>query len=225
LLAITADFVNCDDEKHTKALLALRTVQGHSGQAQFDVLLPVLQDYSIIQKVGAVIGDNSSTNDTLSQAIEAYLLEEEGLEWDALHWRVRCMGHIINLAVQAFLFYNSIEIEELESYDKLEKRGELSGKEEIARKFRLLGPLGKLHNILVHMRSTAALVQEFLDLAGRLIPLDNRTRWNSWYLCLLVADEYQSSIDTFTKNHWTKLSKDFLTPQDWKKLGMIKRFL
>ena len=29
----------------------------------------------------------------------------------------------------------------------------------------------------------------------------------------------------FTKNHWTKLSKDFLTPQDWKKLGMIKRFL
>ena len=66
LLAITADFVDCDNEKHTKALIALCTVQGHSGQAQFGVLLPVLQDYSIIWKVRAVIGDNSGTNDTLS---------------------------------------------------------------------------------------------------------------------------------------------------------------
>ena len=49
------------------------------------------------------------------------------------------MGHIINLTVQAFLFHYSIEIEELESYDELEKRGELSGKEVIVRKFRLLG--------------------------------------------------------------------------------------
>jgi hypothetical protein len=30
---------------------------------------------------------------------------------------MRCIGHIINLAVQAFLFQNVIEIEELELYD------------------------------------------------------------------------------------------------------------
>jgi len=45
------------------------------------------------------------------------LLEEEDIKWDASRWRVRCTGHIINLAVQAFLFQNVIEIEELESYD------------------------------------------------------------------------------------------------------------
>jgi hypothetical protein len=225
LLGITADFVDCDTEKHTKALLALPTVKGHSGKAQFDVFLPVLNDYGITQKLGAVVGDNSSTNDTLCREIEDHLLEEEDISWDASYWRARCMGHIINLAVQAFLFHHTVGTHELELYDDLEQRGELSGKEEVARKFRLLGPLGKLHNILVHIHSTPALVQEFLGLAGRLIPLDNRTRWNSWYSCLLVANEHQSSIDTFTKSHLGKLEADFITPQDWIKLGMIKDFL
>jgi hypothetical protein len=34
--------------------------------------------------------------------------------------------------MQAFLFRNEIDIEELESYDKMNERGELSGKEDIA---------------------------------------------------------------------------------------------
>jgi hypothetical protein len=65
-LGITADFVNCKDEKHTKALIALPKVAGHSGENQFKALLPVLQDYGIVRKVGAAIGDNSTTNDTHS---------------------------------------------------------------------------------------------------------------------------------------------------------------
>jgi hypothetical protein len=75
------------------------------------------------------------------------------------------------------LFYNIINIEELELYNKIEKRGEqLSRKEEIAQKFCLLGPLGKLYNILVYLYSTTTFVKEFLELAERLVPLDNRTR-------------------------------------------------
>ena len=82
----------------TKALLVLPTVKGHSGKAQFDVFLPVLKDYDITRKLGAVVGDNSGTNDTLCCEIEDHLLEED-ISWDASYWRARCMGHIINLAV------------------------------------------------------------------------------------------------------------------------------
>jgi hypothetical protein len=178
-LGITADFVDCEDEKYTKALIALPKVVGYSGENQFKALLPILQDYSIVRKVGATISDNSTMNDTHSQAIESYLLEEEDIEWEVTRWRTRCLGHIINLTMQAFLFCNEIDIEELELYDKMNKRGELSEKEDIARKFRLLGLLGKLHNILVHSRSTSALVKEFEELVERMVPLDNRTRWNS----------------------------------------------
>ena len=120
-----------------------------------------------------------------------------------------------------------INIEELELYNKMNKRGELSGKEDIAQKFWLLGPLGKLHNILVHSCSTSALVKEFKELAKRMVPLDNCTRWNSWYLCLDVALDpvCKATIDTFTKNHWMKLQKDFITPEEWKKLCLIREFL
>ena len=70
-----------------------------------------------MQKLRATIGDNASTNNTLCCTIEAHLLEEEDIEWNASHWRMRCIGHIINLVVQAFLFQNVIEMEELELYN------------------------------------------------------------------------------------------------------------
>ena len=62
-----------------KALLALHTVKDHSEEAQFAVLLPVLQNYDIVQKLEAVVADNSGTNDTLCQEIEAHLLKKENL--------------------------------------------------------------------------------------------------------------------------------------------------
>jgi hypothetical protein len=224
LLGIVAHFVDCL-EKYFKALIALRTIANHSGDEQFSVLLPVLQDYGIVRKFGAIVGDNASTNDTLCAAAEEYLLEEEEIEWDTAHWRIRCTGHIINLAVQAFLFQNVFEIDELESYDEKEKKGETGDEEEKRAKFRLIGPLGQLHNIIVHIRGSTARTNEFLELAGRKVPLDNRTRWNSWFLMLVIAIEKAGAIDTYTKNHFPTLEADYLTPQHWKRLHMIKEFL
>jgi hypothetical protein len=36
------------------------------------VLLLVLEDYNIVQKLGAIVADNASSNDTLYEAIEEY---------------------------------------------------------------------------------------------------------------------------------------------------------
>jgi hypothetical protein len=80
LLGVTGDFVDCTEEKHLKTLLRLRLVAGYSGEDQFDVLLSIIQDYDIVRKLGAIVGDNSSTNNTLCRATEAYLKGEEDLE-------------------------------------------------------------------------------------------------------------------------------------------------
>ncbi len=48
-----------------KALLALCIVKDHSEEEQFAILLSVLQDYGIVQKLRAIVADNSGTNDTL----------------------------------------------------------------------------------------------------------------------------------------------------------------
>lgn len=79
LLGIVAHIVDCLEE-HFKALIALRTIANHSGDKQFSVLLPVLQDYRIVRKLGAIVGDNASTNNTLCAAVEKHLLEEEEIE-------------------------------------------------------------------------------------------------------------------------------------------------
>ncbi len=124
------------------------------------------------------------------------------------------MGHIINLAVQGFLFHNSISAEELESYEELEKREELKDTKEIKRKFRLLSPLNKLHNIIMDIRSSDNRTAEFLALATRIVSLDNRTRWNSWYNSLVIANKLTAAIDTYTKDHWADLEYDFIIPKD-----------
>ena len=65
LLAVIADFVNCTEEKHMKTFLILQIAKNHSEEEQFVVLFSVLQDYNIVQKLKAVITDNSNTNNTL----------------------------------------------------------------------------------------------------------------------------------------------------------------
>jgi hypothetical protein len=77
------------------------------------------------------------------------------------------------------LFVDFVEIEELKSYNDQDQRGEKEGKEERRVKFRLIGPLSKIHNIVVYIRGSTARIAEFLELIGRQIPLNNRTRWNS----------------------------------------------
>jgi hypothetical protein len=78
LLRIIANFVDCNTEKHIK-ILTLSIVKGHNRKAQFDIFLPTLKDYSITQKLRAVVGNNSSTNNTLCHEIKDYLLEEENI--------------------------------------------------------------------------------------------------------------------------------------------------
>jgi hypothetical protein len=224
LLAICAHYTT-HFLKRRKVLLALRTVAGHSGENQFNILLPVLQDYGIVRKLGAIVADNASPNNTLCDFIEDYMLEKEDREWEAKHWRIRCIGHIINLAVQAFLFANVFEIDELESYDNEDATGEKGDEEAKKIKFRLMGPLGKMHNIVVHIRGSTARIADFLELAGRLIPLDNRTRWNSWYQMLLVALALRAAIEKYCQTYESDLEEDELTPEDWRRLRTIKEFL
>ena len=53
--------------------------------------------------------------------------------WESSTWQLHCLGHIINLAVQAFLFHNVIGMKEMETYDESEKCEELE--DEIKQKF------------------------------------------------------------------------------------------
>ena len=215
------------EERQRKALIALRPVASHAGEEQLTVLLSVLEEYGIVRQVGCFMSDNASTNDTLCRSVSRHLESKEKITWNTEKQRLRCIGHVNNLAVQAFLFQNVFRIEELESYDQEEETREVNNIADQQGRFRLIGPLGKLHNIVICVRSSSQRTKEFRDIIGQMVPLDNRTRWNSWYQMLTVAvqSSIASAIDIFTKNHFDVLQHDYLSSDDWTRLRTIKNFL
>lgn len=58
-----------------------------------------------------------------------------------------------------------------------------------------------------------------------MIPLDNRTRWNSWFISLRTALEVEPQVDQYVKENQDTLEKDTIAPKDWKMLRTIYSFL
>ena len=69
-----------------------------------------------------------------------------------------------------------IDLEELASYDLEDKDRKLTDEEAKRVRFRLLGPLGKGHNIIVYISRSLAYTEVFRKLIRRLILIDNRMR-------------------------------------------------
>lgn len=88
LLGICAHFI---DENY-----ALQTGQ-HTGENMTGLVLSAISDFELQEKLGYFMTDNATVNDTtlteLSKTIKIDLKEQ----------RLRCLGHIINLACQAML--------------------------------------------------------------------------------------------------------------------------
>lgn len=208
-LAVCAHFVDLESETLQKALIGLPFISSHHATTQYKALFYVLQDYDILSKIGTIISDNAPTNDKLCKILEA-TLSEKAIPWSSSDNRIRCNGHIINLTVQAFLFQDTNQDE-----DQLKDA-------QIALN---LNPLIKLHNIISHIRGSPGRINQFIQLAGRMIPLDNSTRWNSWYLMIQTALEKESAIDSYIKSWYEPLQKDYLSPDDWEYLRLISAFL
>ena len=83
-------------------LLGLRRLWGdHSGENMAEAVLEVIRDYGLTgDKIGWFVLDNATSNDTYV----AEILHALGIKDTVERRRLRCLGHIINLAAKAFLF-------------------------------------------------------------------------------------------------------------------------
>jgi hypothetical protein len=61
-------------------------------------------------------------------------------------------------------------------YNNQEGRRELRDNKEKNTKFRFIGPFGQLYNIIVYICNLTSCINKFLELAGRIVLLDNCTR-------------------------------------------------
>jgi hypothetical protein len=134
---------------------------------------------------------------------------------------------------QPFLFPDETTLDLLASYDKEEELGlNTNDSDSRGSKIRtILGPLGKLHNIVVHIRSSPIRMAEFTAQAKRRIALDNRTRWNSWFQMLdtifheEIALDLESGIQKYCQRYSTELLNGILDTREWIQLRTIHSFL
>ena len=109
LLAVCAQWVD-KDYKLRKALLSLpECAESHSGEAQAQAVIDTLEKYGIQSKLGWHTGDNATSNDTCLESIQRKLMSRHSIKFNARGRRVRCIAHIINLSLQAFLLASSKE--------------------------------------------------------------------------------------------------------------------
>ncbi len=159
-------------------LLSLSEQEGsHSGQNQARLVLKSPTSYKIQNRLGYFVMDNTSTNDTLMEYIEEDL-EDERIAYDSRQHRLRCNGHITNLAVCAFPLGKPPDAER-QADGAIESRAGPSIQE--LNTWRRLGALGKLHNIIVYIMASPQRIQAFTQQSGggHMPRRDNKTRWNS----------------------------------------------
>jgi hypothetical protein len=246
LLGVMAHYID-NEYCHQTVLLALTPTNGsHTGENMAERLHHVINDYQIGSNIGYFIADGASNNDT------AISLLGDDLPIDLHKQRLRCAAHIINLVCKAILLgvdNDCVEdacnnaghklSEEEDEVDETISRfeGSLRNEHAALKAWRKKGPVGKLHNLIVHIRGSPARRRYFESKQKEVEPLEpvyrvvynGGVRWNSTHdmidraLKLKDALELYQSAYRHDKEHST--SDDELTPDDWLELSQLHQLL
>ena len=107
-------------------LLAFRRVAGkHSGENQAQIVLQVLEELQIRDRIGCLVGDNAASNDTAMLAI-LQVLHPGLFRIKRLAFRIRCFGHIVNLCAHAMIFGKG-KGKRSETFARTERKGDEEG--------------------------------------------------------------------------------------------------
>ena len=221
--SIYARFVSTDGRLQ-HALLAMPELHhGHAGELVAPLIMHTLESYGIEKRLGYVTADNASANDTLCRALEESMLSRHGIDWDARQNRLRCLGHVLNIAVQAFLFCRNEEAFDMATQRVLNSGSVIEDAVVSEGGFASYGSLNKVYRLAVAVRNLA-LHKEFKDLAGKVLKLPGETRWNAWYVLLADALECRDAIARMIDRH-AQLEVFKLSRDEWQTLQDASSFL
>ncbi|CAE7121114.1 unnamed protein product [Rhizoctonia solani] len=103
-LAITASWIT-DRWEREETLIDFRELHGaHTGQNMAEEVAVVVSELGIKNKVLALVSDNASNNGTLVSNLAGALGQPSPqMRWDSSKGHIRCLPHVIHLAVMALL--------------------------------------------------------------------------------------------------------------------------
>ncbi len=148
-----------------RRLLAFRRIyRSHTGEAQAEILLQILNDYSLTQRLGYCVSDNASSNDSACEQVFKSI--DPSITAVAIQGRrLRCFGHIVNLSAQSLLATTGAEARaaalELEGVGDDEEGGEA-----VRARWIHAGPLGKLQRLVKYVLASGQRREEFGRISG-----------------------------------------------------------
>ena len=159
-LRVIAHYID-SQYNHQTVLLALTLTNGsYTGESLSDRLLYVIIDYRLAKSISYLIADGAPNN---HRAID---LLARPLPINPSRQRLRRAAHIINLVCTAILFGVDIDYIEDACSDKsngfderdgaIDRSGHLVDGEHSLKAWRKKGPLGKLHNLMIHIKGSSA---------------------------------------------------------------------
>ena len=229
LLGVVSHYLD-QEMKARSVAIVLKTVDGvHSGENIAPVMISVIDEFEIGSKLGYFVTDNAGNNDTCI----AILCEHYFPSSDPDIRRLRCLGHIINLAAKAFLFGRNAEAFESTIQDLTLRKLDEKHRRELLECWRRCGPVGKLHNMTTAIRVTPQRRQLFescqgvddVSTASLMVTRDQATRWNSTYNMIHRALKLRYRITEFCTKFRQEVEDDWLTENDWQQLTIIESIL
>jgi hypothetical protein len=167
IIGICAHFLTPTLElKHP--LIGLKFIKGHhTGPGMADTMAAVIDDFEILpHQLGVYVADNAGNcTTTIRSLVEHYHPEESNNSR-----RGRCLGHIINLAAQAFIYGHKSEafVNQAEHAAELSIRDQAAIAEE-QRLWREKGAFGKFHNVVRYINSSYLREQRFQSIVKMLV--------------------------------------------------------
>jgi len=198
---------------------------------QAQVILPLFNRFNITSdNLGFFVLDNARNNDTTLVELS------KTLGFEPKERRLRCMGHIINLIAEQYLFGQDSKSFE----DDYKEKGEKDRR----RMWRTRGALGKLHNLVSHVIASGKRTELFTKLQDELntgvaggkrwkLLLDGGVRWNASYIMIRRAFELRPALNAYSANLSVSSDEldsetfieDYLADDDWADLELIKDHL
>jgi hypothetical protein len=236
------------DENYTRraVVLGLRdTLGSHTGANMADHLLSVIQCFGISGQIAYFMADNASNNDAALKVLSTYL---PSMQLDPVKQRLRCARHIYNLVSKAILYgvdsdcledASQAASQTMTSVASFEATIQSNNDEGRLKAWRIKGPVGKLHNTVIHIKESSSrrlifkskqretVMTEDSDVMKvyRVI-VNGGIRWNSTYLMIERAMKLKDAIHLYQEDHHAGCDEaDYLTSEDWRQLTDLKALL
>jgi hypothetical protein len=102
-IGFTVQFIT-EDRGVQSLVVRIKELEGqHSGKNMAEAIMEFIREYGIASKVGYFIMDNAGNMNTMIDKVSNELEHQFDVFYNPLPHRLRCVGHIINLAVMEFL--------------------------------------------------------------------------------------------------------------------------